>query len=708
MTRKSMSRKTRRGRKTAARQPARNKPRADLEAAFTAAAAHYGAGRLEQAEEACEKILHAAPEHSGAMCLLGAIATRRGKNEVAVKLLSAALAINPADAEAHNTLGMARANQGNLEEAVTSYRRAVELDPAYSEAHNNLGNVLRHQEKLEEAAACYQRVIDISPNSAAAHNNLGMARKGQGKLDEAIAGYRRAIEINPEFAQAHNNLGMAYANQKKPKEAIAGYQRAIEINPDYAEAHNNLGITFEGQENREEAAASYRRAIEINPNHAGAHNNLGNLLRSQEKVDQAVASYRRALEINPRLAEAHNNLGIALKEQDKLDEAVASYQRAIEINPNYAEAHNNFGNALRDQDKEEEALASYQRAIDINPDFTEAHLNRAGLHTFHPGDPDLEKLKGFAEDDVLTEEQKNRLLFALGIVHDKIGLYADAYSYYRQGNDGKAKLVDFNPSLHRNGIKEVKRFFSQRPGSAGGDSGAAEDMAIFVIGMSRSGKTLVESLLSQHEDVYGAEESHAWSDAMKTVVEREGITKRFPRCMKSLTDDQLTGIGEIYMQEISKDSPESRYFVNTMPSNYPYVGMIFQALPSAKIIYCHRHPLDHCLCAYFYRYKDGNGYSYDSKRLASYYVDYHDIMAHWRRLYGDRILSVGYEELVRNPVETGARVYQYCGLDFDPAAVPDTFRTDEIGRWKHYEPYLGTLRQALGGLAEESTTTPRF
>ena len=149
------------------------------------------------------------------------------------------------------------------------------------------------------------------------------------------------------------------------------------------------------------------------------------------------------------------------------------------------------------------------------------------------------------------------------------------------------------------------------------------------------------------------------------------------------------------MEQIVQDSPNSKYFVNTLPGNYKSIGLMLQALPSAKIIYCHRDPMDNCLLVYFTSYAHGNVHSYDLANVGSYYADYQELMAHWRGLYGDRILSVRYEELVRNPADVGARIYEFCGLDYDPGAVESAFTTDEIGHGKRYEPHLAALRQAL-------------
>ena len=156
------------------------------------------------------------------------------------------------------------------------------------------------------------------------------------------------------------------------------------------------------------------------------------------------------------------------------------------------------------------------------------------------------------------------------------------------------------------------------------------------------------------------------------------------------------------MDNILKNSVNARLFVNTHPGNYTHIGVIIQAFPRAKIICCRRDSMDNCLFVYFKWYAHGHHYSYDLSNIASFYTDYQDMMEHWQRLYGDRILSVRYGDLVRNPAETGARIYEFCGLDYDSATVESAFTTDEIGHWKHYEPYLDPLRQALEGLTRQS------
>ena len=645
MRRRSSKENGRQGRGTPAEEPAENKRPADVEAGpefeagLETATRHYREGRLGLAEEACRTVLQALPDHFGALHLMGGIATRQGRHGL--------------------------------------------------------------------AAECFTGAVAVEPVNAAAHSNLGSALRNQGKVDEAIACFRRATEIDPDLVETHNNLGYALGSQGKLDQAIACFRRAMEIDPDFAEAHYNLGHALRSQEKLDEAAACYRRVIEIVPDNARAHNQLGNVLNDQERPDEAIACYRRAIEVDPDFAEPHSKMGVAARSRNKLEEAIACYRRAIEINPDYAEAYNNLGNAFKDWNKRKEAIASYRRAIEIRPDFGEPHCNLASIHTFTPGDPEIELLTQLLARSDVSPDDRTHLHFALGKACDAIGQYAEAFSNYRQGNEEIARQTRFDASDHRKQVTDIKRVFREWP--AGADPGDGDPVPIFVpifvMGMSRSGKSLTESLLSQHGDVYGAGESRAWNTALRTVLHKNAISGPFPTYVESLTDGQIREMGEIYMKEVSRLSPESRFFVDTTPENYPYVGLIFRALPWARMIHCHRDPVDNCLFIYFQRYRLRLGkhrYSYDLRNIASYYAGYEDVMAHWRKIYGDRILGLRYEETMRNPAETTARIFAFCGLKYDPGAIRAGFTTDQIGHWKHYESYLGPLRQALGRRARQA------
>ena len=442
----------------------------------------------------------------------------------------------------------------------------------------------------------------------------------------------------------------------------------------------------------DEAAALYRKVIEAEPGNYKAHGNLGIALQGQGRLDQAVGHFQTAVALKPDHAGAYNNLGNALDNQGRLDDAVAAYRKAIALEPGYAEAHNNLGSALRHRGSYEEACACFRKAIEIRPDYIGAHYNHARVHKFVPGDPRIEELNALLKQRPRPGTERNRLLFALGKAHDDIGRYDEAFSYYAAANAEMAVSPPYDAAAHRREIAEIKDAFRDPPGAAAEGPDETGRVPIFVVGVSRSGKTLVESLLSQCDAVHGAGESREWIDAVAAVFEKHSIPRPWPDSRNLLTDDRLREIGGIYLEKIAATG--SKLHINTSPGNYRFIGMILRGLPSARIIYCHRDPLDNCLAVYFSRYANRNKYSYDLANVASYHGCYGELMAHWQRLYGDRILAVGYEDLVRDPAEVGARMYRFCGLD-DPAPLRHGFTTDEIGHSKHYEAYLDPVRRTL-------------
>ena len=302
---------------------------------------HHGAGELSKAEGIYQEILKADPNQPVALHLLGVIAHQTGNNDLAVELITQALAI----------------------------------EPDYAEAHNNLGNALRGQGRGEDAAVSYNKALAVKPDYAEAHNNLGLALQDLGRGEDAAVSYHKALAVKPDFAEAHYNLGLALQDLGRLEDAAVSCHKALAIKPDFAEAHNNLGLVLQDLGRLEDAVASYHKALALKPDFANAHNNLGNVLQDLGRGEDAVASYNKALAIEPDYAEAHNNLGNAFTKLGRLDEAAASHNKAITIKPDYAEAHNNLGNALKFLGRLDEAIASYNKALAIKPDFSGAGRN---------------------------------------------------------------------------------------------------------------------------------------------------------------------------------------------------------------------------------------------------------------------------------------------------------------------------------------------
>ncbi len=674
---------------------------------------HHDAGRFAEAEAAYRKILEIKPDFAEAHNNLGNALSDQGKLALAEACYERAMDLKPDYAEAHNNLGNALKDQGKLERAVACYEQALAFRADYAEVHNNLGNALRQLGKLELAAARYQQAIALKPTFAVAHNNLGNVLKDQGKLAEAAARYRQALALNPNYAEAYNNLGNALKAQGKLDQALASYAQALALRPDFAEAHYNLGNALKEQGKLDRAIAHYQQAVAVRPDFAEAHNNLGNALTDQGKLGEAVARFQRALELRPDFAEAHNNLGNALKEQGKFELAVAQFERAIAMRLEFAELHNNFGNVLKDQGKFELAMAQFDRALALQPGFTEAHYNRADLKTFRTGDADLATLETLAASKHrLPESEMPCIHFALGKALEDIGDHARAFQQWLAGNALKRRQIDFDESLYQRSFRQIPAAFDASLFDRFASAGDPSPAPIFVLGMPRSGSTLIDQLLASHPQVHSAGELKNLGLVANAVLGSDGPVP-YPAYIRALGPDGWRRLGHAYLASLPTLPDGMTRIIDKTPTNFAYIGLIRLILPGARIIHTVRDPVDTCLSCFSRLFTSGQNFSYDLAELGRYYRWYSELMAYWRSILPPgAMLDVSYEDVVDDLEGQARRLIDYCGLSWDDRCLsfhktsrPITTASNvqvrrplyrsSVARWRRYETYLQPLLAEL-------------
>ena len=370
--------------------------------------------------------------------------------------------------------------------------------------------------RLQTAEQIYRQILAVEPNQVDAIHLLGVIAHQAGKHEVAVEYIGRAIGLKADAAPFHNNLGEAYRALRRTSAAVACYRRALELNPDFAEAHNNLGIALNGQGNLEAAVACCRRALELNPLYAEAHNNLAVALKEQGRLDEAVACCRRALELKPGYAEAHNNLGFALKEQGRLDEAVACYRRALELKPDFAEGYNNLGGVLEAMGDLHGAEDSFRAALRHNPRFAAAHFNLAALLGGKLSEEDLAAQRRLlaegsasGEQGGLTDAERSYLHFGLACVLDARDEYAEAAKHLERGN--ALRLSEHRKRGQGYDPKEYEFLVARMIEACGPDFfermrgfGSESELPVFVVGLPRSGTTLIEQVLASHSRIFGA------------------------------------------------------------------------------------------------------------------------------------------------------------------------------------------------------------
>ena len=670
-----------------------------------------GQGKLEEAAQAYHCALEINPNDADTYNNLGSVLVGQGKLEEAVQAYHQALEISPNDADVHYNLGRALVGQRQLEEAVQVYHQALGINSDDADVYYYLGKAFTEQGKLEEAIQSYAKALEINPDLTAVYNNLGPVLQKQGRLEEAIQVYHRALEISPDDASTHNNLGNALKQQGRLERAIQAYHRATEINPDYVKAYNNLGLALQKQGKLEEAVQAYHQALEISSNDANIYNNLGNVLQEQGKLELAIQAYRCATEINPNYPQAYNNLGNIFRQQDRSEEAIQAYQQAIGINAGYAEAHGNLGNLLRELGRLEPAIQAYRKVLSINPNTVATHYMLAKTKEHGSYDHEVCAMEALLENPSITNLEKVDLYFALGKAFEDLTMYERAFNFFSIGNKTIRGTIEYDISQDEDFFKRLMNTFSKPLLDRYSGCGFDDDTPIFILGMPRSGTSLVEQILSSHSKVYGAGELYDLRQTISTSNPKVAH-HRFPDHLDQLDWNEFAQFGINYVKRLREYSHHAYHITDKIPANFLYIGMIKLILPNARVIHCQRNPIDTCLSCFKNRFALGHRFSYNLQELGKYYQLYKQLMSHWNDVLPDYIFHFQYEDLIADQEKQTRLLLEFCGLGWEESCLlfhqterlvrtmssPQVRRplySDSVGLWRKYEGQLQPLISIL-------------
>jgi tetratricopeptide (TPR) repeat protein len=707
-------------------------------------------GRYTDALAYIGAALKGRPTHAAAWSSLGDVQARLGRLDEALASYDRALALKPDYAEALNNRGNALRDLRRPDAALASYDKALGLKPDYVEALNNRGNALRDLRRPEEALASYDCALALKPDHPQILDNRGNALRDLGRPEEALASCDRALALKPDSAEAHYNRGNALRDLHRLEQALASYDRALAGRPDHADALYNRGNTLRELRRPEAALASYDRALVLRPGYIEAHNNRGNALRDLRRPEAALASYDQALALKPDHAEALYNRGIALGDLRRSDEALASYDRALELRPDYPEALNNRGTALRELGRAAEALASYDRALALKPDYAVAHDNRALTLTelgrfeeaeaaigraielaprrvrnyydltllsgrWDADDPHLRAMEELAQDlPALGADEQIELHFALSKALESAGSPERAFQHLLDGNAVKRKQVRYDEPAALAAIDRIRASFTGEVMRDRAGRGMASPVPVFILGMPRSGTTLVEQILASHPLVFGAGEIEDLGQAISGLDGPASGMLQSPESISRASDADLRALGTAYLGRIAVLAPAAARITNKLPENFRLAGLIHLALPDARIIHTRRDPVDTCLSCFSQLFAGNLPYTYDLAELGRYYGAYAALMAHWQNVLPPEVLiEVQYEEVVADLEGQARRILGHCGLDWDARCL-DFHRTERpvrtasmtqvrqplykssVARWRRHEAHLGPLLDALG------------
>ncbi|MBW3041058.1 tetratricopeptide repeat-containing sulfotransferase family protein [Prochlorococcus marinus] len=508
----------------------------------------------------------------------------------------------------------------------------------------------------------------------------------QGNISEAEKYYKKIINKGLIDYRVFSNYGIILKNQGKLKEAELLTRKAIKLKTNYAEAYSNLGNILRDLRKSKEAELSTRKAIELNPNFADAHLNLGNILRDLGKLKEAELSTRKAIELKHDFAKAHCNLGIILKDLGKLKEAELSTLKAIELKTNYAEAYSNLGNILKDLGKLKEAELSTRKAIELNADDAKAYYLLSLLEYSNENKRWQNQL--FSKDILKNKLEKDQIdiYFARANILHKEKNYEESSKYLELAN--KLKL-NFNPSNSDNFINKSKKLLieSYKKEITKKEYKSSSE-SIFIVGMFRSGSTLLESILSMSNNVYDLGEVNI-------------LEESFLQWNKS---KQETNLAKLYDEKVNNKT-KLNITTNKWLYNYQYAGIIARHIPNAKIIHCHRHPLDNILSIYRAHFSSGSEFSSSIIDCTRVYLDQEEIMSKYKNRFRSKIYDLNYDSLVRNPNQEIKSLISWLDWKWDKTyltphlnprsvltasnvQVRSPINAKSIGGWKNYKDML--------------------
>jgi len=574
---------------------------------------------------------------------------------------------------------------------------------------------LQNSKKPNEAEAVYRGLLNVDPTHADSCHNLGLLMLERGNAGLALPYLLYSIHLNPDRPEAYNTVGNAWRGLGRVKEAEAAYRRAAVLNPKFAQGWFNLGNLLAQTGRSAEAEKAFRGAIAAKPDFAEAYLNLSNLLRDQRRFGDALALLEKLVKVAPKYDLAHNNLGNLYRDLDRLEEAEASYRRSTELNPGYALAWVNLGTVLNHLGRKADSVAALKRAIEIAPRYGEPYMQLATTMKLPLDAPVVKSMRFYFEEPSVALRDKMHLAFALGRVLDENGQYDLAMRYFAEGNRIKRASLDFSIANEEGYVGRIAARFTKEFLVKAPRSKVSDETPVFIVGMMRSGSTLMEQILASHPQVAGADELQWIPEIVRGFKSPSGLA--FPDWIATVTADDLTRMGEAYIDRLrTRFGPGPLRITDKLPGNFLFVGLIHLMLPKARIIHMIRDPYDTCLSIYATLFADLHYYSYDMRELGRFYQLYAQLMRHWEQALPGKVYHQRYEDLVSNPEASVRKVLDYCGLPFDPKClefhkterrvrtassqqVREQLHARSIGRWRNYEKHLGEWKQMLGNPA---------
>jgi tetratricopeptide (TPR) repeat protein len=568
----------------------------------------------------------------------------------------------------------------------------------------------------EEAKSLYTRICQLDPMDAEAWFILGTIHGQRGAFAEAETCFLRALENQPRRPEIHYNLGKALASQGHQDRALESFREAIRLKPDFAAAYTNAGTLCQAEGKLEEALAYYTAAVHLSPELAEAQYNLANLLMEKGFYAESALHYRNALRIRADFQGAEVNLGYVLMLAGQHDEAMTSFLKVLSVDAGNVKAITGVARIEAARGDFKQAYARLQPFLDTDsPDIGVAVAFAILCSPLGRCDEAISLLERALGRDASSTDNRNLLArahFELGRLYDMKSDFDIAFKHVQIGNALKLRIQPCNIREHLQYMQALVESYNAGFMAHAPRAQTVSRRPVFIVGMPRSGTTLVEQILASHPGVFGAGELPAMNNIVSGLPGMLASQAPYPRCVSEISQGHVDGLAQSYLAHLAALSPDAIRVIDKMPHNFLHLGLINLLFPEACVIHCVRDPMDTCLSCYFQSFGPGLCFTSDLESLGAYYRQYQRLMDHWAAVLDIAMMEVRYEELIFDQEGTSRAMLGFCGLEWDErclrfydtkrmvnTASYDQVRTplyrQSIGRWKNYESYLSPLKDSL-------------
>jgi len=648
---------------------------------FQQAQNYLQTGETESAIDICTDALDQHPEDANFLCLSARVLLKLKRFDEAHASIEKALSIFPEFAIPYGVRGELLLAQGRPAAAAEAFQKSLEIEPGQQRFRMKLVNTLMYLGRVEEARALKAEFVESS------QDNKDIARAAEleieEKFEEAEEIYRQILISHPDNVSAMRLWARLGSEQKRYPGAEVLLQQAVKVAPGFKQAWGDLcKVQFE-----------------------------------QDKYEETIESAQRLIKLKPNSTDGHMWMAAGSASAGRFQDALDAYDKALEITPDHVGALCGKGNAYRTSGDQKNSIAAFRKSIEVNPLHAEAYWSLANLKTFRFEEAEVEAMLALLGDERIPDEGQVQLNNALGLEFEGRRDYDRAFEYINRGNVLRRgqEFYDRVENEEKNDLA-IEAFTMQFLEDNAGH-GDPDPAPIFIVGLPRSGSTLLEQILSSHSKVDGTHELGDLGKAIRLHPKLTGPRTRYPTSVANLDAIGFQRIGNNYIKRTRQHRGNRPFFTDKNPNNFVHVGLLHLILPNAKIINARRHPLDSCFGSYKQLFAQGQAFTYNLVELGEFYLQYQRLMDHWHEVLPGKVLDVQYEEVVTDLESQVRRILEYCGLDFEESClrfhetnrsvktasseqVRQPIYSSAVNTWRHYESHLDALIEVLEPLLE--------